>query len=134
MTRKRRSFNTCVTTWTDLTVPIKGLFLYFKCVGRLTSSVYWLNWNWFWFIIYHFYKYSQTCIKRSPLIGTKKKWPYKTGDILKSQTCIKMSPLGQRQVTSLKMFNLYENFYHRTKKYRLLLNRGGHIDMFDCIN
>jgi hypothetical protein len=49
-----------------------------------------------------------------------------------SQTCIKRSPLGQRkidlirQVTSLKRFNAYDIFYHRTRK-RWPFNTG------DCL-
>ena len=44
-----------------------------------------------------------------------------------SQICIKRSPLGQRlsglirQVTSLKRFNSYEMFYDRTRKSGLLI-------------
>jgi len=45
-----------------------GSCLFISC---LTFSFYFA-----WF------SYSQTCFKRSPL-GQRKKWPYKTGDLLK---------------------------------------------------
>ena len=78
---------------------------------KLCSEAYHLFYEYLWI------EYSQTCIKRS-FLG-QLKWPYKTSDLLK-------------KVQFLCIF-LWQDKKKVTFKYRWLLNRGDHMDRFDCI-
>jgi hypothetical protein len=78
---------------------------------KLCSEAYHLFYEYLWI------EYSQTCIKRS-FLG-QLKWPYKTSDLLKKVQFIYIV--------------LWQDKKKMTFKYRWLLNRGDHMDRFDCI-